>query len=232
MRDIQMLTGIDTERPMKDALLFLLAYPLWVKTVVVTLLSACVLLLLVFKPDLPKDVAAPTTPNVTVNVGINQGGNVAGRDVVVNAGPTGAQPEELVRVLQARADRIHRELAPNFKYVDVKRFIEDFERLHQAHIAALRRNNLVEAHEYLTQIHEVSRKLERSEFWARHEAEAPDIRYSLSLEAFQRGKLIQWYAGQSAMEALVTEAVGSRWIEKTTPPQTADPKNVYDQVTK
>ena len=217
---------------MKDVLLFLLAYPLWVKAVVVALLSACALLLLVFKPDLPKDVASAATPNVAVTVGINQGGNVAGRDVVVNAGPTGAQTEELVRVLQARADRIHRELAPNFKYVEVKSFIEEFEKLHQAHIAALRRNNLVEAHEYLTQIHAVSRKLESGEFWARHAAETLDRQYSLSVEAFQRGEMIEWYAGRPAMEELVVEAMGRRWSEDATDSKIVDPKSIYDRLAK
>jgi hypothetical protein len=190
---------------MKDLFVFLMAYPLWVKTVVVALLSVCALLLLVFKPKTSTETSHPVA-SVSVTVGTNQGGNIAGRDVVINAGPVGAQTQELIQVLEARASHIQRDLAPHFQYAEVQGFLRSFQDLHASHIAALRRNNLIEAHEYLTQIHAVSRELERSEFWERHYAlHSGRVAYSLKDDAFQRGKLVEWYAGRSAQEALVDE---------------------------
>lgn len=84
---------------MKDALVFLMSYPLWVKAVLIVLLSVCALLLVVFKPNLPKDPAVAPTAGVDVNVGVNNGGNVAGRDIVVNTGPTGAQTLDTNRII-------------------------------------------------------------------------------------------------------------------------------------
>jgi hypothetical protein len=194
----------------KDLLLFLMSYPFWVKAVIVTLLSICALVLIAFKPNLPETPVSPP-PAAVVNAGVNQGGNVAGRDIIVNTGPIGAQTEELIRVLQARAQRIERDLKLNFKYVEAKSFLDEFRALHEAHIEALRRNNLVEAHEYLKQIYEVSRSLEGEEFWAKHRKETPGRMYSLSREAFHRGKMIQWYTGEKAQELLVAEAVRARY---------------------
>jgi hypothetical protein len=217
---------------MKDVLFYLLSYPVWVKAIVVALLSICAFLLLVFKPDPPKELVTPTTPSIAVNIGVNQGGNVAGRDIVVNTGPTGAQTDEFVRVLQARAQRIQNELAPNFKDVEVKKFLLQFDELHRAHIDALRRNNLVEAHEYLTQMHAISRELQASEFWAREAKRSPQvgtprIAYSLRPDAFQRGKMIEWYAGKKGMEILVTESMRTPTVEGTSPAQRAHPEDIY-----
>jgi hypothetical protein len=192
---------------MKDAILFLMSYPLWVRAVIVALLSICALLLLVFKPDQQQKPIPPSVPSVAISVGVNQGGNVAGRDIVLNAGPTGAKTEELIRILQARAERIHRDLSQNFKYVEIKRFLQDFDKLHKAHMQALQRDNLIEAHEYLSQIHSLSYELQRSEFWSCHAKEGPGIRYRLECDSFQRGQLIQWYAGEQGMETLVAAAM-------------------------
>src|SRR6267143_7295269 len=192
---------------MKETILFLMAYPFWVKAAVVTLLASCALLLIVFKPNLPKEPSASVHPSVVVQVGVNQGGQVAGRDIVVNAGPTGAQTDELIRVFQARALKIHSDLGRTFKYVQVQQFLQDFDKLHQAHIDALGRNNLVEAHEYLTQIHALSGELERSEFRSRHKRETPRAVYRHRPDDFQRGGMIQWYAGKKTMELLVFHAM-------------------------
>jgi len=84
---------------MKDELVFLMSYPLWVKIVLVVLLSFCLLLLVVFKPNLPKDAAVAPTPGVVANVGVNNGGNVAGRDFIINTGPTGSQTLDTNRII-------------------------------------------------------------------------------------------------------------------------------------
>jgi hypothetical protein len=223
---------------MKDVLFYLLSYPVWVKAVVVALLSICALLLLVFKPDPPKELVTPKMSSIAVNIGVNQGGNVAGRDIVVNNGPTGAQTDELVRVLQARAQRIQNELAPKFKDVEVKKFLQQFDELHRSHIDALRRNNLVEAHEYLTQVHAISRELQASEFWAREAKRSlqgvrspqegpPRIAYSVKPDAFQRGKMIEWYVGTKGMEILITESMRTPMVEGTSPAQSAHPEDIY-----
>lgn len=159
-----------------------------------------------------------------MNIGTLQGGHVAGHDVIVNSGPVGAQTAELIRVLQARAARIHQELAPHYKDIEVQRFLNQFQALHVAHIAALERNNLIEAHEYLSQIQKVSRELEFSAFFERQHF---DVSYHVSSEKFQRGKLIEWYAGKVAMEALVQEALSGATVRAV--PQTAD---LYVQITK
>lgn len=76
---------------MKDALVFLMSYPFWVRVVIIVLLSVCLLILVVFKPNLPKDSAVAPRPRVVANVGVNNGGNVASRDIVINTVPAGVQ---------------------------------------------------------------------------------------------------------------------------------------------
>ena len=120
-------------------------------------------------------------------------GNVAGRDVVINNTSIDSRAEELISILQLRADKIRSQLAQDYHYAPVTNYIAKFEELHAKHIAALEKSNLALAHEILTSIHEVSRDLESDEFWSRHRAEKPDMRYSLRRDAFQRGMLICEY---------------------------------------
>jgi len=84
---------------MKDAIDFLISYPLWVKVVISILLFTCLLLLVIFKPNLPKESTAAPIPGSTANVGGNNVGNVAGRDIIINAGPTAAQTLTANRII-------------------------------------------------------------------------------------------------------------------------------------
>jgi hypothetical protein len=84
---------------MKEALDFFMSYPSWVRVTVAILLSVCVLLFVVIKRNPPKDPAVANTPGAGVNVGVNKGGNVAGRDIIVNTGPTGGQTLETNRII-------------------------------------------------------------------------------------------------------------------------------------
>lgn len=84
---------------MKDAFVFLLSYPLWVKVVIIGLLSVCLLILVVFKPNLPKDSVLVPTTGVVANVGVNNGGNVAGRDIIIGTGPVGAHTLDTKRII-------------------------------------------------------------------------------------------------------------------------------------
>ena len=120
------------------------------------------------------------------------------------------RPEELASILEDRAARIKAELAQHFNYTPVQEFLNQFDQLHASHVEALLQGHLVRAHEILNEIHELSFKLQKNEFWARHRHKTPDVKYSLSPEAFQRGHLIEGYVGSEAMEKLVKEKMQAR----------------------
>jgi len=65
----------------------------------------------------------------------------------------GERIEELVSVLEARANRIRNELAPFNNTAEIAEFLNRFNELHQKHIDALRARNFALAHEVLIEIH-------------------------------------------------------------------------------
>jgi len=84
---------------MKEALDFFMSYPLWVRLVVAVLISVCILLFVVIKRNPPKDPIVAPTPSAAVNIGVNKGGNVAGRDIIVNTSPGGAKTLDTNRII-------------------------------------------------------------------------------------------------------------------------------------
>jgi len=150
-------------------------------------------------------------------------GSVAGRDILVNNDRLPDRAEELARILEDRATRIKAELAQHFHYTPVQDFLNRFEQLHIHHVDALRQGHLVRAHEILNEIHELSKKLQSDESWAERNHKYPGLEVKYHPEAFQRGYLIQWYAGSEAMERLVQEErMRTRYPEdnqKTSNPQ-------------
>ena len=120
-------------------------------------------------------------------------GYVAAGDLVINADVIEDRVDELVEILEHRASLIMEELSRHFKYVRVRKYASRFQELHQQHIRALRKRNLIYAHEILRQIHELSMKMEADEFWTRHHIETPDVLYKLREDAFQRGIIITGY---------------------------------------
>jgi len=106
------------------------------------------------------------------------------------------QPDELIAILEHRANRIRNELTPYYQYAEVSKFLKQFDELHAKHIAALRANNLILAHEQLVEIHKLSADLEFSEFGKRHSV--GDATYDVDLRKFMRGPMICLYVNGSA----------------------------------
>lgn len=101
--------------------------------------------------------------------------------------------EELISILNTRADIITRTLSKYFQYTEVKIYLDQFVSLHQQHVAALQKGYIIHAHEILTQIYKLSYNLEKDEFWKRHAIETPDLCYKLCSDAFQNGIIICGY---------------------------------------
>ncbi|MFL6674840.1 MAG: hypothetical protein ACJ8LG_16295 [Massilia sp.] len=217
---------------MKDIFAVLMAYPLWVKVTLVVLQATCGLLLVAFKPSSPQETLRPEQTGISVSVGTNMGGIVVGHGVGFQTQLSGPRTEELIRILELRATRIVEELPPHFDYAPVRKYIVRFRIFHAAHVDALKRGNLIEAHEILRQIHDLSRELESDEFWTRHHRETPDILYSLADGAFQRGRLIEWYVGSAPMEELVNVTLASFAAKQRRTPSRVAPADLYALVTK
>lgn len=131
--------------------------------------------------------------SVIVSDGSTINGTVAGRDIVINNTSLDIGTDELVSILQLRASKIQAQLSQHYHYAPVKKYLSKFTKLHLQHISALEKNNLVLAHEILTSIYQLSGGLETDEFWGRHDAETPELIYSLSADMFQNGLLICEY---------------------------------------
>jgi hypothetical protein len=130
---------------------------------------------------------------VTISGNSTINGVVAGRDVVINNPSGGISTDELIPILQLRASQIQDQLSEHYHYAPAKKYLSKFGELHLQHISALENDNLVVAHEVLKSIYDLSGELEKDEFWERHDAETPDLLYSLSPGMFQKGRLICRY---------------------------------------
>lgn len=100
---------------------------------------------------------------------------------------------ELAEALEARAERIGRELAGFYTYTPVDGFLARFEELHEKHVRELHAGRVAPAHRVLNGIHDVSFELEWKEFWTDREINHPDAVYELADDAFTRGPLICAY---------------------------------------
>ncbi len=130
---------------------------------------------------------------VTISGNSTINGAVAGRDVVINNPSEGISTDELIPILHLRANQIQDQLSEHYHYAPAQKYLSKFEELHLKHISALENGNLVLAHEVLKSIYDLSGELEKDEFWERHDAETPDLLYSLSPGMFQKGRLISSY---------------------------------------
>jgi hypothetical protein len=131
--------------------------------------------------------------SVVIGQNASVSGYVAGRDVVIAFDPIKSRLDELIAILNDRHQKIINGLSEYYHYVEIKTYVDRFNRLHQAHIDSLREGKILLAHEKLVDIHKLLWELERDEFWARHDKETPDVVYSLRPDAFQRGPLICAY---------------------------------------
>ena len=100
---------------------------------------------------------------------------------------------ELAEVLEARAERIRRELAGHYAHTPVDVFLARFGELHARHVRELRAGRIAPAHRVLDEIHDVSFQLEWKEFWTDREVNHPGAVYELADDAFTRGPLICAY---------------------------------------
>lgn len=70
---------------------------------------------------------------------------------------------ELIEILRHRANEINKDLEGKYEYVQVKRFLKVFNRLHEQHILAIEEGNFILAHEILGKIYKLSIELENTE---------------------------------------------------------------------
>ncbi len=114
---------------------------------------------------------------------------------LITSEPLRGEVDELIQILNSRAERITRRLSRYFEYAEVQSYIDRFKTLHNQHIEALRKGNLIHAHEVLVQIYELSHELECNESWAPRENETPcfDYRDFSGTPAIEEGILICGY---------------------------------------
>lgn len=117
-----------------------------------------------------------------------------------------AKLEELAALYNYRANLVRDELSDLIEYAPAEEYLKSFDSLHAQHIAAIQSGHLVLAAEILRRIHTMSRDLDSAEFWITHQIESPNVDYSLCLDAFARGDLIELYVGRRLTEALVLES--------------------------
>ncbi|MET0395857.1 MAG: hypothetical protein ABW277_03460 [Longimicrobiaceae bacterium] len=153
----------------------------------------------------------PTISGVVIGKAAVVGGPVAGRDLHIHPDEVRGRVDELIEILESRAEMIRAGLSSHFQYVKVQKFLHAFDELHRKHIASLRAGHVIHAHEILVQIHTLSSALESDEFWARHRRETPHLRYYLADDAFEWGTLIEMYVGRAAVKPLVAQRRQSRW---------------------
>ena len=108
---------------------------------------------------------------------------------------TSEKLNELIAILNDRAERIVADVGRLYKYAKPREYLEGFKLLHERHVASLARGDFIRAHETLREIYDLSRKLESDEFWTRHRLKTPTVRYSLKPDAFERGPMVEVYCG-------------------------------------
>lgn len=84
--------------------------------------------------------------------------------------------------------------------------MNEFETRHTRHIKAIKNGDLILAAEILKSIYELSTDLDRDEFWTRENIKNPDARYSLCMDAFATGDLIELYAGKKQADLLALKS--------------------------
>lgn len=136
---------------------------------------------------------------VTSNSGNLNNSNIAGGDIYqINLDRTGPNLEELARICEHRAIEIEHKVQSRYRFADVESSLKVFRELHKKHVAALRAGRIIEAHEILKAIHQLSCDLEWDEIRQRHDAMRkanPYGDYAQSADAGQRGPLICGYIG-------------------------------------
>lgn len=165
--------------------------------------SGLLFLLLIYAPSRRSDEGGE---NITITIA-NNSGYVAGGNINIS---TKAQDSasELAQIFRDRAAIIERSLANLYPGTDTRPFLERFRVLHQRHVVALEAGNLVQAHEILRQIHQLTYELDSKAFWdddARRAERGEIVQYSLSPDAFLRSPMIRQYASPADVEALVAE---------------------------
>lgn len=121
-------------------------------------------------------------------------GDNIGRDkIIVKLNSISKETNQLVSILEFRAIEINKNLSSFYEYVEIEDYLDEFNRLHALHVSAIRRNDLILAHEILRKIYNLSSEIENSEFWEDHRINRPGTFYQLLSDAFSRGELICGY---------------------------------------
>lgn len=101
--------------------------------------------------------------------------------------------DELIAILDIRAARLVRTISRYADNSQIQEYLDEFGSLHQQHIEALKRGQLLHAHEILIQIHELSYKLETDEFWRNQTAKRPTAIHYAPLDFLERGVVSRGY---------------------------------------
>lgn len=110
--------------------------------------------------------------------------------------PIENQIDELIDILENRAQKIWQDLQPHYKYAPVMEYLVEFQYLHERHINSLREGNVIQAHELLQQIHELSFKLEMDEYF-KEPREPLRGHYMLIPPDYSRGNMAcMYFAGE------------------------------------
>lgn len=136
--------------------------------------------------------ANDTITSIKISIGDNNdiSGNIAGRDIIIND-TMNERIEELVKLLQYRAEWIEKNVFNKYEYSQIEHFLNMFRSLHEKHIAALNAMNLILAHEILIEIHKISCQIEVSKGSMR--TISPGSDYAMSSSGFERGALMCFY---------------------------------------
>jgi hypothetical protein len=130
---------------------------------------------------------------VTIGPNANVEGFVAGGDIVFYFDDQlRSRIDELIQVLQDRARVIERDLSGHYELVHVREFLDEFRRLHEENIEALREGRVLRSHELVNNIHQLSYNLEYSEL-GRKLNHLSGVDYAMASRAGEEGPLICCY---------------------------------------
>lgn len=111
-----------------------------------------------------KNPYATSESTVSLKGEMNISGNVAGGDIIIKNSVEKVKTSELISILKIRSKQINRDLDKFYKYPNVSLYLKQFNKFHKQHIRALKKGDLVLAHEILIRIYLLSEQLELTEY--------------------------------------------------------------------
>lgn len=101
---------------------------------------------------------------------------------------------ELIETLNWRAKFIVERIDSEYRWAEMRNFVPRFLELHKQHVDALERGNLMQAHEILKEIRQLSTSIELENFWTRERWTNPIADYDLDIPPEDYGLIVDEYA--------------------------------------